>query len=73
MMANWRHRFSNDPARYREFLQESPREERLRLEKSLRNGLPLGADDWITQQEHESHRRLRPAPPGPKPLKQAHA
>ncbi|MCC6590849.1 MAG: transposase [Bryobacterales bacterium] len=64
MMGNWRHRFSNDPHRYREFLQESPREEQDRLEKALRSGFPIGSDDWIAQLEQESHRRLRPAPPG---------
>lgn len=67
MMANWRHRFSNDPRRYREFLKETPREEQKRLEQALRSGLPIGADDWIAQLEQESHRRLRPARPGPKP------
>ena len=68
MMENWRHRFSNDPRHYREFLKETPREEAERLEKALRNGFPIGTDEWITQLEHESHRRLRPAPPGRRSL-----
>ena len=69
MMENWRHRFSNDPRRYREFLSESPREEAERLEKALRNGFPVGAAEWVTQLEQESHRRLRPAPPGRRPVR----
>ncbi|MCC6590378.1 MAG: hypothetical protein IT168_27040, partial [Bryobacterales bacterium] len=68
MMANWRHRFSDDPRRYREFLQETRREEQDRIEKALRNGFPLGSDEWVAQLEQESHRRLRPAPPGRHPL-----
>lgn len=68
MMANWRHRFSNDPRQYREFLQESPREEQERLEKALQNGFPLGSEGWVAQLERESHRRLHPAPPGRQPL-----
>ncbi|MCC6590526.1 MAG: transposase [Bryobacterales bacterium] len=64
MMDNWRHQFSNDPCRYRDFLKETRRQEQDRLEKALRNGFPLGSDDWITQLEQESHRRLHPAPPG---------
>ncbi|MCC6586430.1 MAG: transposase [Bryobacterales bacterium] len=68
MMANWRYRFSNDPRRYREFLSETRREEQERLEKALRNGFPLGAEDWIAQLEQESQRRLRPAPPGRRPV-----
>ena len=64
MMAAWRHRFSNDPEQYREFLQESPREEWKRIEQGLRSGLPVGSDDWIAGLEQEIHRRLRPSPPG---------
>ncbi len=64
MMAAWRHRFSGDPNRYREFLQETPREEWKRLEQGLRSGLPVGSDDWIAHLEQSTHRRLRPAPPG---------
>lgn len=41
MMANWRHRFSNNPRRYREFLKETPREEWKRIEQGLRSGLPV--------------------------------
>ena len=73
MMANWRHRFSNDPARYREFLTESPREEQQRLEKSLRNGLPLGSAQWIARLEHDAQRRLQPAPRGRPPARCLHA
>lgn len=68
MMANWRQRFSNDPRRYREFLSETRREEQERIEKALRSGFPLGADEWVAQLEWESHRRLHPAPPGRAPL-----
>ena len=64
MMDTWRHQFSNSPRRYREFLNETRREQQQRLEKALQNGFPLGSDDWIAQLEQESHRRLHPAPPG---------
>ncbi|MCC6586133.1 MAG: transposase [Bryobacterales bacterium] len=64
MMENWRHRFSGDPRRYREFLNETRREEQERIEKALRSGFPLGSQDWVAQLEQESHRRLHPAPPG---------
>ncbi|MCC6585194.1 MAG: transposase [Bryobacterales bacterium] len=68
MMENWRHRFSNNPQRYREFLKETPREEWKRIEQGLRSGLPVGSDDWIAWLEQETHRRLRPSPPGRRPL-----
>jgi len=68
MMDNWRHQFSNNPRRYREFLKETRRQEQDRLEKALRTGFPLGSDDWIAQLEQESHRRLHPSPPGRPPL-----
>lgn len=64
MIDNWRHQFSNNPRRYREFLKETRREEQDRLEKGLRNGFPLGSADWIATLEKESNRRLHPAPPG---------
>jgi len=65
MMDAWRRRFT--PASYREFLDESPREQQIRLEKSLTNGLPCGQDAWIDRLEQTAHRRLRPAPPGRRP------
>ena len=65
MMDAWRHRFT--PASYREFLEESPREQQTRLEKSLTNGLPCGHDAWIDRLQQTTSRRLRPAPPGPRP------
>ena len=68
MMANWRYRFSNDPRRYREFLRETRREEQARIERALRNGFPLGSEEWVGQLEQESHRRLHPAPPGRQPV-----
>ena len=65
MMDAWHRRFT--PASYREFLDESPREQQIRLEKSLTNGLPCGQDAWIDRLEQTAHRRLLPAPPGRHP------
>jgi putative transposase len=56
-------------ADWKEFLEEPvPSSKMVEIERHIRNGRPLGSDDFIRRLEDRLGRRLRPRKRGPKPI-----